>query len=161
MQPRITDVLIADHQRLGTLLSRAYDGDRVSYDEFRGGLLRHIGIEEKILLPALRATGYQPPIAAQLHLDHSALVAMLVPTPSTVLLARIRTLLAEHDPLEEAAGGLYPLADELIGDVDAVLVRIMQAPVPPMARHFDGTRAFEAIELLTTRAAEGRARPPE
>jgi hypothetical protein len=153
---RITEILTADHERLDTLLSRAIDGDRAAYDAFRGGLLRHIGIEEKILLPALRAAGRDPPEAEQLRLDHSALVAMLVPTPSASLLREMRALLELHNPLEEQAGCLYPLADEVLSEVEEVLERIANTPPPPLARHFDGPRAFAAIEALVARAMDGR-----
>src|SRR5581483_6857560 len=46
----------ADHERLDALLRRAFASagsvDSEAYDAFRRGLLRHIGMEEKILLPA-------------------------------------------------------------------------------------------------------------
>ena len=77
-----------DHRRIEALLDRATAGpgpiDPVSFEEFRAGLLRHIGMEEKILLPAVqRARGGTPlPIARQLHLDHGAIAALLVPTPT-------------------------------------------------------------------------------
>ena len=49
------DFLAADHVRLDGLLTVARAGDRIdadAYEQFRAGLLRHIGMEEKILLPA-------------------------------------------------------------------------------------------------------------
>lgn len=50
----ITEMLAEDHRRLERLLDSAVAGEghveRESYDRFRGGLLRHIGMEEKILL---------------------------------------------------------------------------------------------------------------
>lgn len=158
MNGPITEALVADHRRIGAHLAKAREGDRSSYEQFRGALLRHIGIEEKIVLPALRAVGCNPPMAPQLKLDHSALVAMLVPSPTPELLERIVTLLALHDPLEEGEGGIYGVADELLPAPAELLARIEQAPVPPMAAHFDGPRAFSAIELLLGRAAEGRAK---
>lgn len=154
---KITHVLSEDHRRLHALLIRAREGDRDAYDEFRGGLLRHIGIEEKIVLPALRACGHEPVCAKQLHLDHSAIAAMLVPSPSPELLTEIEALLTLHDPLEEGEGGLYRVADAQLADIAAILDRIAAAPVPPLAPNFDGPRAFAAIELLLTRAREARA----
>jgi hypothetical protein len=156
---RITQALAADHQRIGALLAQAERGDRPSYDALRGALLRHIGVEEKILLPALRAHGCLPAGAAQLRLDHAALVAMLVPSPTPELLAKMRALLALHDPLEEGADGIYPLADATLTGVDDLLERIARAPVPPLAPHVDAPRAFAAIDGLLARASAARALP--
>lgn len=157
MSGPIRAALVADHRRLGSLLAKARLGDGASYPPFRGGLLRHIGIEEKIVLPALRAVGCEPPVARQLKLDHAALVAMLVPTPTPDLLARIFTLLELHDPLEEGKGGIYSCADEHVAAPAAIVLRIEEAAIPPMTAHFDGQRAHASIEHLLTRAAEGRA----
>jgi len=57
---------------------------RAAYAEFRAGLLKHIALEEKILLPAAqRLNGANPlPIAAKPRLNHGALAALLVPTPT-------------------------------------------------------------------------------
>lgn len=154
----ITWALVADHRRIGALLAAAIAGDRASYAELRGALLRHIGIEEKIVLPALRAAGCDPPMASQLKLDHSALATMLVPTPTPELLDRIAALLALHDPLEEGDAGLYLLADAHLASADDVLERIARAPVPKMAANFDDPRVHVAIDALLARAAQGRAR---
>jgi hypothetical protein len=158
MMGPITEYLVADHRRIGALLARSGEGDRAAHDELRVALLRHIGMEEKILLPALVARGEDvAALARQLRLDHSALGAMMVPSPSPALVGRIVELLAIHDPLEEAEGGLYPWADEaLAGDAD-VLDRLMRAPAPPVARHFDGERAHAAIDLLVGRAMAPRS----
>jgi len=54
----ITDFLVKDHGRLEGLLQAAVAQagavDQGTYDQFRAGLLRHIGMEEKILLPAVQ-----------------------------------------------------------------------------------------------------------
>jgi hypothetical protein len=158
MGGRITQVLTGDHQRIDGLLARALQGDRDSYEELRGALLRHIGIEEKIVFPAIRAAGREVTNDAQLRLDHSAIVAMLVPSPTPEILAKLEELLRVHDALEEGADGTYALADEVIADVDDVVDRLERAPAPPVARHFDGPRAFAAIESLLARAKQGRER---
>ena len=80
--------LTEDHQRLDRLLQAALTDDHrvdaAAYHQFRAGLLRHIGMEEKILLPAAqRLRGGEPlPLAAKLRLDHGALAALLMPTPT-------------------------------------------------------------------------------
>src|SRR5690606_18715222 len=109
----ITRFLTADHARLDALLDAATNQephDLDAYAEFRRGLLRHIGIEEKVLLPAAqRASGGTPlPVAARLRLDHGAIAALLVPTPNPVIVATLRHILAQHNPIEEGTGGLYP-----------------------------------------------------
>jgi hypothetical protein len=78
-----------DHARLDRLLHRsvadpnAFDGE--AFEVFRGGLLRHIALEEKFLLPAARnARGGEPlPVARRLRVDHGAIASLLVPTTSS------------------------------------------------------------------------------
>lgn len=161
MTDTISSWLARDHRRLGALLSSAIEGDTVAYAKLRAGLLRHIGIEEKILLRELAAVRAEPvAVGPQLHLDHSALAALLVPSPSRSLLERVRALLELHDPLEEGPGGLYALADEALAGRHAELIaRFAAAPEPPLAKHFDGPRAFAAIEELFARASAARNGP--
>jgi hypothetical protein len=56
MSRPLATFLAGDHARLDGLLRRAMTEasttDRAAYTEFRAGLLRHISLEEKILLPA-------------------------------------------------------------------------------------------------------------
>ena len=79
-----------------------------AYAEFRNGLLRHIGLEEKILLPAARAARSGEPlaIASKLQLDHGALSSLLVPTPTPAIVAVIRAILECHNLLEESPAGV-------------------------------------------------------
>src|ERR1044071_109398 len=108
----LTAYLSGDHRRLEDALSRAaaHDGaiDPEAYLEFRAGLLRHIAMEEKILLPAAQAArgGQALPLAAKLRLDHGALAALLVLTPTDLIIAAIRSILAAHNPLEEGPNGV-------------------------------------------------------
>lgn len=137
MRPRpgpIGQHLAADHARLDALLdeaARAGGVARAPYEAFRAGLLRHIGLEEKILLPAARrARGGQPlALAAQLRHDHAALAALLVPTPTPEILQTLRELLDVHNPLEEGPEGLYAIGDALLhAEADAVLARLRAFP---------------------------------
>src|SRR5690606_17837078 len=102
----ITALLAEDHRRLdGLLRSSAATADQIdqtTYDQFRAGLLRHIGMEEKLLLPAVqRWRGGDPlPVAAKLRLDHGALATLLMPTPTAQILATIRRILSDHNSLE-------------------------------------------------------------
>lgn len=157
------EFLQRDHWRLDQLLCRS-DAmpaiDHEAYESFRAGLLRHIAMEEKMLLPeARRLRGSEPlAMAKLLRADHAALAALLVPTPTHDLIAKIRDVLVEHNPLEEDADGLYETCEQLAGDgIDALLARVHSMPQVPLARHFDGPRAFENIEnlLRARRAARG------
>lgn len=154
----IADFLRADHERLRGLLARA-DGDTKAYRAFREGLLRHIAMEEKVLLPeAARARGGEPlAVARQLRLDHSAIGALLVPTPTPALLARLRALLELHDPLEEGEDGAYAQCERLLAaGAGAVLARLRAMPPVPVAKHFDEPRAFERIDALVEAAMASR-----
>jgi hypothetical protein len=121
-------MMAADHARLDELLRRAVADpariDRAPYDEFRRGLLKHIAMEEKILLPAAqRLNGNQPlPIAAKLRLDHGAIAALLVPSPTPQIVAALKTILAAHNPLEEGPKGAYEICERLAdGQVEVIL----------------------------------------
>jgi len=159
--------MTADHDRLDRLLDRAVSSaarfDAGAFEEFRAGLLRHIGIEEKILLPdARRRRGGEPlPIAARLRVEHAAIASLLVPTPDHALVAEIRKLLTAHNRIEEESGGAYELIAALAGDeADALLQRAQAAPTPPAARHFDGAGVFrsaaDALALAEQNAARKR-----
>jgi hypothetical protein len=159
----ISQFLARDHERLDALLRRALaEPDRLdmeAYEEFRRGLLRHIAMEEKVLIPeAKRIRGEAPAVAKQLRADHSALAALLVPTPTHEILRAIAGILEEHNPLEEDPGGLYEVCEEITGDgAAAVLARIEAVPEVPTAAHFDGPRVHEHIaNLLRARAARER-----
>lgn len=150
--------LTEDHERLDELLRQtiaAPTADNPAYVEFRGGLLRHIAMEEKILMPAARRLrGDEPlPIAERLRADHAALASLLVPTPSAEIVALVHDILVEHNEIEECDGGLYDACEQLLGTATAALLTSMQAIGPvPLARHFDGPRVHEHIaELLRAR----------
>ena len=57
MPGELYQYLADDHERLDSLFRRAVakpgDIDAESYHEFRKGLLRHIAMEEKIVLPSI------------------------------------------------------------------------------------------------------------
>ena len=108
----IINYLVADHARLHTLLDRAMetpDLDPEAFADFRRGLLRHIAIEEKVLLPAVREARGGAPLdrAHALRIDHAALTSLLVPTPDLALCREILALLSEHDAKEEGRDGVY------------------------------------------------------
>jgi hypothetical protein len=151
---KIHQFMCEDHARLDVLLAQARAGEAIAlppYELFRSGLLKHIGLEEKILLPAAReARGGEPlPIAKQLRTDHSALAALMVPTPTHDILALLSELLARHNPLEETDGGMYDQVDALTASgADALLARLRAAPEVPVAPHVDNERVQRHVAQL-------------
>ncbi len=149
--------LFGDHQRLDGLLSSAVDVkegiDTIPYAEFRKGLLRHIGIEEKLVLPAITRlqSGKQAEHARRIRLDHGALVALLVPPPTHGIVETIRLILKSHNSLEEGEGGLYQLMERLAGDeINDMMEKMKAFPEVPVLPHRD----MPGILDVTRRAVE-------
>ena len=152
-------LLTADHARLDALFRRAVEHpervDMQAYAAFRAGLLRHIGMEEKILFPTIqRLQGGTPlPAAARLRLDHGAIAALLVPTPDPTIQRALRAILTQHNRIEEDAGGVYATCDRLAStEADALLARLQAAPAVPVAAHVDSPLVLEATRRALTRA---------
>jgi hypothetical protein len=135
------------------MLERATAGpgriDLALYADFRAGLLRHVGMEEKILLPAARrARGGEPlSLAARLRRDHGAIAALLVPTPRPDIITRLLAVLEAHDALEEGPDGVYAACDELVAnDVDAIVEALRAYPPVRVAPHHDSALVERHIE---------------
>jgi len=159
MSGPISRLLSDDHLRLDTLLTRATmrrsEIDQTAYAEFRKGLLKHIGMEEKMLLPAAqRARGGEPlPAAAKLRLDHGAIAALLVPTPTPAIIATLRRILSAHNAVEEGPGGVYEATEQLVGaGGEALLAQLRGAPEVPVHAHVDGPRIMDAARRALARA---------
>jgi hypothetical protein len=159
MPGRLCRFLAADHARLDALLQRAIASpgkiDHAAYAEFRAGLLKHISMEEKILLPsARRARGGEPlPLAAELRLDHSALATLLVPTLTPAIISTLRTILTAHNATEEGPEGVYETCEQLVKtEADTLLAQLRAAPEVPVAQHVDGPRVIDAIRRALARA---------
>jgi hypothetical protein len=156
--------LVEDHEGLDAHLARALADpaciDLEAFHLFRAGILRHIGIEEKILLPtAKRLRGGEPlPVARQLRLDHSVLATLLVPTPTHAIVAAIRRLLTTHNPLEEDEGGMYDEIDRLLtpAAAEALLERVRAVPEPPLAPYQENPRVHARIARLLRDARGGK-----
>lgn len=133
----IQDFLEADHRRLEALLDRACADagqvEREAFDAFREGLLRHIAIEEKVLLAeAKRLRGGEAlPAAAQLRLDHAAIASILAARPTCEFIDELRALLGVHNTLEEGPDGVYAQCESLAGDGRPALLERIHA-VPPV-----------------------------
>ena len=155
----ITDFLVQDHGRLEALLQQAVAHanhvDEEAYAQFRAGLLRHIGMEEKILLPAAqRLRGGEPlPIAAKLRLDHGAIASLLMPPPTVAIIATIRAVLKVHNTIEEGWGGLYETCDELAGSESAqLLAKLQAAPELAVLPCSDSPAVMPAVQRALERA---------
>jgi hypothetical protein len=153
-----------DHDRLDGLLRRSITEagaiDRGAYAEFRAGLLKHISMEEKVLLPAAqRLRGGAPlAVAATLRLDHSALAALLVPTPTRPILAAIRAIRGPHNAREEGPGGVYKCCEQLVGgEAEALLSELRAAPEVPLAPHSDGPQVMAVVRRALARAGYDEA----
>jgi hypothetical protein len=157
-------LLSHDHERLEALLTAALrpDGtiDQEAYAAFRRGLLRHIGIEERILFAELRTRSAMSDVERQLHRDHAVLAALLVPPPAAAEIELVRDILRQHDPLEEDPGGLYERVAELVGPEfqESLMARIRDFPEIPTAPYSDSPILRQTIEQLLREAEEGRLR---
>ena len=155
----LTRILSHDHRRLDALFHSAvanpFQMEPSAYNQFRAGLLRHIGLEEKILLPTLqRLAGGRPfPLAAKLRLDHAALAALLMPRPRPAILAAIRAILSVHNVLEEGPEGLYEAADHLAeSEIGLLLERLRAAPEVIVMPPSDSAAVMRTVRSALERA---------
>lgn len=157
----IAAFLAADHDRLDALFTAACAApggvDLGPYEAFRRGLLKHVGMEELILFAAARRlSGAAVPLAARARLEHGALTALLIPTPTPKVLAILRSILVPHNVMEEEAGGLYAQCEAAVGaEAGAVLASLRAARDIPPAAHVDGPHVVASINRAL--AAAGSA----
>jgi hypothetical protein len=159
MHGLIYQYLAEDHDRLEDALQRAMiDPNTIEsshYVRFREGLLRHIAMEEKILLPAARAAQGGKPLAGaeRLRLDHAALAALLVPTPTKPILAAIRTVIDQHNRFEEGPDGIYNKCEELIADdFEEILNRLRTLAPVRLAPNVDNPTSMESARYALRKA---------
>jgi hypothetical protein len=110
-------------------------------------------MEEKILLPAARRLrgGEALPAADRLRRDHGALAALLVPTPSPAILAKICAILNDHNAVEEGADGVYEVYETLAANqAESMVSEMRNLPDVKLAPHVDGSQVMES----TRRALE-------
>jgi len=159
MPGKIHCYLAGDHDRLDALLERAMSDpaniDAAAYAQFRAGLLKHIAMEEKVLLPAAQKArgGDALPIAARLRLDHGALTALLVPSPTASTVAAIRAVLKFHNPIEEDPGGVYDQCETLVGaEAEPILNELKNYREVKVLPHVDSPFVMEAARRAIARA---------
>ena len=155
----IQEFLEQDHDRLDALLAHSlgWEGqvDRASFDEFRKGLLKHIGIEEKLLFPEAVKAGSpeQRAIAATLRLQHGAIASLLVIEPTAASIRALQYVLAVHNPIEEGYGGFYADCERLIGDkMQTMLDQVKSAPEVLVATRAQNAQVIESAKRSLVRA---------
>lgn len=159
MSGRLYEFFECDHRRLEKLLERAIASeegiDMEAYGAFRQGLLKHIRMEETILLPAAMKLRNGEPleIAAKIRLDHGALTALMVPPPSGMIIAAVKGILADHDLLEEGPGGMYESIENLSGtQAEELLEKAKSTPEVRLQPNQPGENILEATRRAVARA---------
>jgi hypothetical protein len=155
----ISALMAAEHTRLDDLLVQAAgrDGaiDVKAYEDFRRGLLRHIAIEEKVLLPTVQQyrNGEPLALAGRLKQDHGALAALMMLPPRSATFRVTRAVLRAHNPLEDAPGGVYEACDLLVGQgVDEVLARCAAMSAVPVSPWIDSPKVLASVRRVLMRA---------
>lgn len=163
----VRDLLEEDHRRLEGLLAQATSSpesvDPEPFDAFRRGLLRHIAIEEKVLLAEARRLrgGAAVPAAAQLRLDHAAIAAILVARPTPGLVRALRALLVLHNAIEEGPGGVYAQCEAVCAaELPALRERIDAVPPVRTAAYVDPARVEREIRRALAAAYGSRGVAP-
>jgi hypothetical protein len=148
-----------DHQRLESILDRSFARpeyiDETVYSEFRSGLLRHIALEEKILLPSIMnaQNGKPHPSASHLRLEHGAFAALLVPPPTVIIRKVFLGIFQNHNKLEESADGIYAVCDALPPDqIVEIFAKIKDYPSVPVMPYSDKENIIEATRRAVNRA---------
>lgn len=163
---RITEYLVRDHERLHDLLARAGAGARFDHEAFaafRVGLLRHIAIEEKLLLPAARNArgGEALSRAYDLRVEHAALTSLLMPPPNAALCKEIASILTMHDAREEGADGVYAECEALLSASESaeLAARAESFREVRVVPHADSPRVYRTAHAALA-AARRTKRPP-
>ncbi len=144
----------SDHCRLERLLEAAlaHPGriEPVAFEAFRAGLLRHIGMEEKVLFPlARRSGGAARSLVERLRVDHGAIAALLVPTPTAEIVVEIRSVLGPHNRREEDPGGAYDVCDAAAqpGEAQRLVQELGAFPEVPLKPYNDGPHVMRHIDV--------------
>lgn len=148
-----------DHWRLEALLKRVLaandESANVAYSEFRSELLRHIALEEKILMPAIMKAqnGVPHPYAGRLRSEHGAFAALLVPSRSEKIINVFLGIMRRNNGLEEGADGLYAACENLPSEqIREINSRIKEYPSVPVMPHSDKPNVLAATRRAVSRA---------
>ncbi len=158
MNGDLYNYFFGDHRELEEALEKAAAGkeiDSEAYDRFRVGILRHIGLEEKVLLPALEplTKDLLKPALEQIRLDHGAITALMVPPPTHGILRAVRSILEKHNILEESKEGLYDVCEQLPFDVvQKIVQQVRSAPPVKLVPNNPGPGIMDATRRAVERA---------
>jgi hypothetical protein len=104
-------------------------------------------IKKTLIIPS----ALQMPRSADL--DHGAIAALLVPTPTAPLVAAIRAILKAHNPIEEDPGGIYDQCEALAGaEGEQILRRLQNYSEVKVVPHVDSPFVMEATRRAVARA---------
>jgi hypothetical protein len=93
----------------------------------------------------------------QLHRDHAALAALLMPTPSRAEVDQISAILQVRNEMEERGGGLYEVIEDLSGgELASLMTHVHATPAVRVAHQADTPIVRRTIEQLVRQAEEGR-----
>jgi hypothetical protein len=111
-----------------------------------------------VLFPELRKHHAAPDVERQLHRDHAALAALLVPPPTHAEIEQIASILESHHVIVERGGGLYDVVEALSGsELAALMERVHALPEVRVAPHADSPILRQSIAHLVREAEAGRA----
>ena len=138
--------------RAATALPQRVDAE--AYARFRVGLLTHIAAEEKILIPAAKAASQDIlSLARKIRAQHGAITALLAPAPSPTILRALRTILEEHNELEEKNAGLYDICEGIVaGRVTEILDRLSVVPDVRVSPHVPVADVIDSVRRILARA---------
>lgn len=164
MTTSITRFLAHDHASLLVWLARARSDparfDASAYEVFRSGLLRHLTLEERVLLPAMQrmAVGNLDRLLAPVHIEHAAIELLLAPTPDVALVDELAALLVAHERMEAADDGIYTLADTLLaGHAEAIIALMREHPSHVAPPHHDAPGAPRTASAALAAVIAARA----
>ncbi|MEW5741657.1 MAG: hemerythrin domain-containing protein [Myxococcota bacterium] len=164
MPSPVTRLLAVEHAESQAKLDacvRSGEVDLKRFDEFRHNLLRHIAIEERVLMPALtKALGKAPLFQNGLRKDHAGIAALCVPTPTREWLEDLKELLAHHQRVEEAPGGFYALLDQHVGGDPHLLEQVARFPRLSLPDFVRGPKVRDLLEEVLSLTGITNVPPP-
>jgi hypothetical protein len=150
----IHQMLEPDHVRLNDLrqivVTSEVHAEHPAYRSFRAGLLRHIAMEEKLLLQAVKdALGHPHPLAERLRTDHSLLATLLIPPPTLAILKEMGEIMHAHHEVEEKPGGFFDAVEQIIPEqLERISHKLEHFPGPTVAIHQDTAAVWAHIADL-------------
>jgi hypothetical protein len=150
---RLTQLLTTEHEELLGMLdacvTRRSGVDRARFDAFRRRALRHIAVEQRVLLPALgRMHKLTDAMRNAMSRDHRALVMLCVPEPNIGFVRDLQELLAWQVSVQESAGGVFKVYDAFVRDehaLDKALAGVPAVEPPAFAAGADVAVAVQRV----------------